>query len=956
MLVRLLGRVTVDYEEDTRFDPPSGPQRRLLSLLALRSGRPVTSETICDLFDLSAGAVRTTVSRLRKQLGEDVLVTESGGYLLRAETDAQQFQAQLGQARSMQFEEAAAALSRALELFSGSPLEEFADEPWALPEVARLNEMRASAVEDLVEIHIGSQGYDDALALLRSHLAEFPYRDHPHEQLMRALALSGRHVEALRAFQEYRSRLIDEVGVEPGEAIRALDQQISLGDGVSGGTMSVAAPARPAADVSLTNLPELGNEFVGREADLITIAEGLSDARLVTLLGPGGVGKTRLAVQSLQGQVGVFSDGVWLIELAECSTSADIVRTFASVLGLAAAETADELATDIAGRNLLVAFDNCEHVLDQLRPLVETLLARTTRLRMLATSRMPINVVGERLIRMDPLDPSTAAELYLARASDTGVHIDETDHPIVLEICERLDGIPLAVELAAATSRVFAPAELLQRLDRRFDVLKGGQRGRVAGRHASLRAAIDSSYDALLSDSQAFFTRLSVFAGEFPFSAIDAASEGLDASSFDLVAELIDRSLLVSSKGSSGLTTFRMLETLRQYGIDRLKDDGGFDEAVELHITWSEQVVSTEVSAAYGASESASLGELVAVAPNVRLAAVRLIEQGDRDRAAAMVAQLSDVAYAANALAALAEPLVARLGTPAALSADTDLIELHLAGIELTRRATAGATTGRVELARDLAGALRKDHPGTLHIPTMLIATALRVGPPTAIAEAAVQRSQDDSVDLAERARLLTAAGMAAYYGDTPPDDFELVSLALAAAEAAGMRRLTIAAASMACIAGVRLKRPSEAAQLAGPVLSQLGDQIVHPSIMTSGLVSMYTEVALRAELDVADRFLGVRRAGPTLRGDYNRLGLALARLVQHHGGVALALRAVGACERSNRSDFSNQQVQTIIDAAREGHDDREVDALLAAGAVSEQSDLYREMWADLEPLMLSAN
>ena len=428
MLVRVLGRVAVDRDDGTRFEPPSGPQRRLLSLLALRAGRPVTSETICDLFELSPSAVRTSVSRLRKQLGDDVLITEAGGYLLRAETDAQRLQAELGQARSLQPNDAAEVLTAALDLFTGPPIDEFGAEAWASPEAARLNEMRAAAIEELVELRIAAGRHDDAIALLHPHIAESPYRDHPHEQLMRALAITGRQVEALRVFQDYRNRLIDEVGVEPGESIRAVEQLISLGDLVETNEQPSLERRPPATtNGNLSNLPDLENEFVGRNEDLVAVASGLSEARLVTLTGPGGVGKTRLAVQAAHGQSGVFSDGVWLVELVECATTSDIVRSFASAVGVGVVDTADELAHEVAGRNMLVVFDNCEHILELNSAVVDTLLAATSRLQILATSRTPLNVIGERLVRIDPLQAPAAVELFLSRAQAAGVEIDDGD-------------------------------------------------------------------------------------------------------------------------------------------------------------------------------------------------------------------------------------------------------------------------------------------------------------------------------------------------------------------------------------------------------------------------------------------------------------------------------------------------------------------------------------------------
>ena len=910
----------------------------------MRAGRPVTGDTLCDLFDLTPGAVRTSISRLRKQLGGDeVLTTTAAGYVLSAETDAGRFQSAVTEARSLPPDEASSHLTAALELFDGPALDEFADEPWAIAEVARLNELRAAVVEDLIAVRIEQGEHDAAIDLLHPHIEQFPFRDRPRELMMEALARSGRQVEALRVFQEYRAHLIEEVGVDPGDAIRELENTIAMGELPTEPALGRDGSSRPSAPVedtsSLTNLPAVPNEFVGRSDAVAEIAHALSDAQLVTLLGPGGVGKTRLALKVAGGQVGLHSDGVWLVELIDCENESDIVRSIADVLGLRAAGAGD-LAEQLGGRRMLLVLDNCEHLLDPVHAVVDKMLASATRLRILATSRSPLRVIGEQTVSIAPLDVSAAVELYEARSRAVGVEIAASERPIVEEICRQLDGIPLAVELAAASSRVLAPADLRAQLHRRFDLLKGGQRGHSVGRHESLLAAVEWSYQALTPDAQTFFNRLAVFAGEFPLSAVDAVADDLVSDSFDLVSELIDMSLLTSQRSLLG-SRYRMLETLRQYGVDRLREAGDLDAAAERQINWCVGLVRDQAAAAYGASEAPSIDALVMAAPNLRLATSRLIDRGEAERAVDLIADLDDLAYAANALAALAAPLAER----PELAEHPGLVRIQ--AMELLRRSTSGASDSRRELAEALAGDVTADTAGSVLIPVLLIATALGCGVDGAMVETVETRAQATN-DVAERARLLIAAGFARVYGDDVPRDFGFIEAALAAARRAGMQRLAVAAGSMACLAGLRTDQPLDGALLARQALDDL-DDLGQQSIMSSGLLSMYTEAAIRAELPAEEQVAAIRRAGANLHGDFDRLGLALARVAQHHGHHALALKAVGACDTATRSSFSTQQIDTILELARGAHDEREIDALMAAGAVTEQSDLYRELWAVLE-------
>ncbi len=948
MLIRVLGPVTATLDDGARFDPPSEGQRKLLALLALRSGRAVAAATICDLFELTPGAVRTTISRLRKALGA-ALATETQGYALRAETDVQRFHALVASAKTETGDQAQALREEALDLFAQPALAEFSDEPWAIAEVARLTELRSAVVEDLIEENITAGRFDAAIDQIHRHLLEHPYRDHPHELLMEALVLSGRQVEALRVFQDYRTLLIDEVGVDPGAAIVELDRQISGGElspvpvgAGHDGSRRKQVPATP--NRSLSNLHFPANEFVGRQTEIAEIGMAMAGSRLVTLLGPGGVGKTRLAYQVAAEQLDAFVDGAWVAELVDCESTVDVVRTIANVFGLPDVDSADGCAAQLVGHELLLVLDNCEHLVGELTAVVDTLLSQTARLKILATSRVRLAVVGERQIAVAPMrTDGEAQDLFVSRAIASGAMLAEADMAAVGSICEQLDGIPLALELAAASSRVLSPIELLDRLEDRFALLKGGPRGSVAGRHESLRAAVDSSYESLDAEAQTFFRRISVFAGDFPLSAAEAAARHLEHTAIDLLADLVDRSLL-TQQSVDGRSRYRLLETLRQYGEDRLHESDEFAEAVDRHIEWCFSSSQQLVDSAFGASEAASLAELVASSPNYRLALARLLDSNDPSRAGDLVLQLEDLGYASHTLVALVGPVVD------AGVATTHRHGRRLKAMELLRRATSGSTDTRLELATELANGLTVDEPGAVQLAVLLIATALDVGPDIAFTDQIIERAAAEKLS-AEGARLLVASGLGRFYGHDLPDDLSLVQAAVEAAQHVGMKRLTVAAASMACLGGLRLGKPALGAEIARPFLDDLAE-LGHASIMSNGLISMYTEASIQAGMPASEHLVAIQLAGPHLRGDFNKLGQALARAVQHHGASALAVRALGACAAGNRSAFSAGQRSAILAAARDELTERDVEALLATGAVSETTDLYREMWAVLEPLM----
>jgi predicted ATPase len=326
------------------------------------------------------------------------------------------------------------------------------------------------------------------------------------------------------------------------------------------------------------NLPRLQTESVGDLAGLQRRVADLAEVSVVTLTGSGGVGKTRAAIEIGWLVVDEFVDGVWLVELAPVADPDLVVTTIASALGasLQPGSTMVESIVDwCLGRRMLLIIDNCEHVLDPVIEVVHAVVASCPTVTIIATSREPLGVAGETVTRIASLDERYATELFIlrARSADAGFEPSAADGDAIAGICQRLDGIPLAIELAAARIRSLSPGELLERLDDRFRLLRSGGRGGLE-RHQTLRATVAWSYQLLAGDAQLLFDRLSVFAGSFDLTAAEVVCAGDDLDSYDIVdllGDLVDKSMVIASRTDRG-TRYRLLETLRQYGEERLDD------------------------------------------------------------------------------------------------------------------------------------------------------------------------------------------------------------------------------------------------------------------------------------------------------------------------------------------------------------------------------------------------
>jgi predicted ATPase/DNA-binding SARP family transcriptional activator len=612
--VRLLGPVEV-VRDGHRVRLPGAKPTALLALLAIHAGKVVGTDRLAD--GLWAGrpprssdaVLRTYVAQLRRVLGGGAVESRPGGYALCLDPaciDARAFEEQLAQARATHPRSpqvSGAQLRRALALWRGAAFGELASEAFAVAEAQRLEELRWVALEDRVDADLAAGDHALLVGELRQLATEQPLRDRFRGQLMVALYRSGRHAEALDAFQDYRLLLADELGVEPSPELKQLQQAILTHD-PSG---ALRTPALTPAARRQHNLPTAISSFVGRAPESSEIAALIARHRLVTLVGAGGCGKTRLAIEVGSRRLDQYPDGVWLAGLAPLTRPEHVAPTVGAVWGLqdvGTGQMATRIVEYLTDRDLLLIIDNCEHVLDAAAELVGQALHAAPLVRVLATSREPLGVEGEVTWRVPSLglppqgaDPrpaeaaaADAVRLFVERAAQArpGFALTGGNVGAVVEICRQLDGIPLAIELAAARARTLTPNEIANRLDERFTLLTGGPRAALP-RHRTLRALTDWSWDLLSQPERRLFQSLSVFAGGFSLGAAAAVSGGGPLDNGDvlaLVTALVEKSLLVAEPHGE-TTRFGMLETIRQYARERLTAAGEEHTSRDRHLAWA---------------------------------------------------------------------------------------------------------------------------------------------------------------------------------------------------------------------------------------------------------------------------------------------------------------------------------------------------------------------------------
>ncbi len=630
MEFRVLGMLEV-FDAGRPVTIAANKERALLAELVLRANQIVSRERLTDVVwgdsppTTAVATLNTYISHLRAVLepgraarsAPRVLLTRDPGYLLAVDperVDALRFERLAGEGRrALAAGDAATAAERLREaqaLWRGAALADFVYEPFARSEATRLEELRLVTVEECVDAELALGRHHDLVPELRRLTDEQPMRERLWGQLILALYRCGRQSEALRAYSELRRLLAEELGIDPSPELRRLE------DDVLQQRSSLDVPSAPVAPVQArglrapNNLPAQLTSFVGREDDLSEIQRLCAGARLVTLVGAGGVGKTRLAQEVAAQLLDDHPGGVFLVELAPLSDGRALGQQVLGALGLAEEDhrpAAETITAHIAERRMLIVLDNCEHLVDACASLVEQLLSETPALRILATSRELLRVSVETVWRVPslatpPPDASLAelagfeaAQLFLDRVGTLcpGLRLAPGDAGHVARICARLEGIPLAIELAAARTRLLSVREIAERLDDRFTLLSAGTRTGPR-RHRTLRAAIDWSYDSLPAAERLLFERLSVFTAGFTLQAAEAVcqtSHPVPASILETLGNLCDRSMVLAEIGPSG-SRFRMLETLRQYSAERLVETGASGSAADRHLAWAVTLVA----------------------------------------------------------------------------------------------------------------------------------------------------------------------------------------------------------------------------------------------------------------------------------------------------------------------------------------------------------------------------
>jgi predicted ATPase/DNA-binding SARP family transcriptional activator len=629
LAIRLFGAFELRAGEQALPPPRSRREQWLLALLIFQQGRDCPRSGLAALLWPESGAdqasynLRRTLTQLRRALG-----THAGR--LRAPTrETVAFDLAGVEVDVLSFDRAVAeaspgSLGRAVALYRGPLLKECSEE-WVLFERESRELAYLSALEALAAAALAEGRPAEAEASLRRALAAQPLRESAHRGLMQALAAQGNHATVALVYRDLCRRLRGEGVAEPDAETTALFEHLQASARRPPGSLSVAReaslpPSSPVASPGV-RVPRPISRLIGREDETAAIAARLAFTRLVTLTGTGGVGKTRLAIQVAETVSGRFPDGVCFADLAPLADPALVPQTAARAVGLlerSDVPAIEALTAFLRPRRLLLLLDNCEHVVEESARLAASLLPACPELTILATSRQPLRITGEITWRVASLGQDDSVRLFLDRAAAVmpTLHRPDEEDAAIAGVCRRLDGLPLAIELAAARLKMMTGPQLLARIEDRFRLLTGGS-STAPPRQQTLQATLDWSHDLLSEPERALLRRLSVFAGGFTLEAAEAVGERSYAGeTFNLLDALVDRSLVLLEEGER----YRLLETVRQYARERLRESGEAEVVRERHLTFYLGLSEENAAHLRGARQLAALARLEAEHDNLRAA------------------------------------------------------------------------------------------------------------------------------------------------------------------------------------------------------------------------------------------------------------------------------------------------------------------------------------------------
>lgn len=656
-------------------------RRQVLAVLVAARGHPVPETRLCEALwedrppETATATLHSHVSRLRRAVRPLEITSTAAGYSIGlgdVALDADRFEELVDGARSLAGTPVIERLHEALGLWRGRAFGDLAELVGVRGEALRLEELRLVATEEWIEARLAAGESSEAIGELDALLVEHPLRERFWRQMMIALYRDGRQGEALGRAEQFRHLLRDGMGLDPSPAVRDLEARILADD-----PALLAAPARSRVESRLQSRVEErprrstgATSLIGRDDDVARVLEAIEQHDLVTVSGPGGVGKTRVAWRAASSAESTFADGVATVELATVPGGSAIIDVVARVLDVQQRQhrsLVESVVDFLVDKQLLLVLDNCEHVVDDVATLVESVRQRCTDVGVLATSRVPVGLPAEHVHLLAPLvapagdaDPEAvvaapAGRLFVERAASAspGFELDERSATAVSEICQRLDGLPLALELAAARVRTMGPEALASRLEQRFSLLAGGRRG-GDDRHHTLRNVVEWSFDLLEPVEREAFVQLSVFAGSFGLAAAEQVCRvgggdggvGGDrdgATPFAAIVDLVDRSMLRLDDPDE--PRYVLLETMREFGRERLR---ATDELAAVEHRHRQYYLHLAVEAGAGldtVDEGAWSERLDRELDNVRAAHASAVRTGDLDVAAGLVAALDEYSF-----------------------------------------------------------------------------------------------------------------------------------------------------------------------------------------------------------------------------------------------------------------------------------------------------------------------